>query len=80
MAYNVFTRAWWRENASWPDGLEPDGNGARTYLARNVQTVSEAREISRRWNATHKPGRLSVKAEIESASLPQYRRSLRKWT
>lgn len=77
MAYAVFTRAWWQHNPDWPDGLEPDGNAARTYLARHIATESEAREIARKWNATHNPGPLCIKAEIETMR-PAYRRSTRK--
>jgi hypothetical protein len=64
MTFTVFHRTWWRENPEWPDGLEPHA-GKRTIIARNIETESEAREICRKWNATHKPGRLSRKAEFE---------------
>ena len=64
MAFHVFHRTWWRENPEWPDGLEP-GAGPKTTIARNIATESEAREICRKWNANHKPGRLSRKAEFE---------------
>jgi hypothetical protein len=62
--YNVFHRTWWRRNPGWPKGLEP-GLGRKTYLARGV-TYTVARQICADWNATHKPGKLSRKAEFES--------------
>ena len=64
MAYHVFHRTWWIENPEWPSGLEPCP-GTKTTLARNVATVAEARELCRKWNTAHKPGRLSRKAEFE---------------
>ena len=65
MNCNVFTRTFWKENADWPNGLEP-AMGRKTYIARNVPE-EEARAICKDWNATHKPGRLSRKAEYEEA-------------
>jgi hypothetical protein len=62
--YDVFTRTWWRNNPSYPNGLEPSP-GRKTYLARRVTEV-EAQRICRQYNDTHKPGRLSRKAEYES--------------
>jgi hypothetical protein len=61
--YTVFTRTWWKHNPSWPNGLEP-GVGKKTRIARNV-SEAEARQICQQYNATHKPGRLSRKAEYE---------------
>ncbi len=65
--FDVFTRTWWREATSpgWPNGLEPCA-GPKTYIARDV-TEEEARELCRKWNAEHDPGRLSLKAEYEKA-------------
>ena len=63
--YRVFVRNWWRVNPSWPQGLEPNGGARKTTLARRC-TEQEAQRIARQWNATHKPGRLSRKAEYES--------------
>jgi hypothetical protein len=60
--YRVFTRTWWRENPEWPEGLEPCP-GRQTTIVRNVKSEEEARRICRQYNATHKPGRLSRKAE-----------------
>lgn len=62
--YRVFTRTWWRNNPAWPQGLEPCA-GRKHTLRRNVKTEAEARSICQAWNATHKPGRLSRKAEYE---------------
>jgi hypothetical protein len=64
--YNVFTRTWWRDNPAWPDGLEPHP-GKRRYRARGVSR-ERALELCQQYNSTHKPGRLSRKAEFESAS------------
>jgi hypothetical protein len=64
--YNVFSRTWWRNNPAWPDGLEPSP-GKRRYMARGV-SHERARQLCDQYNQTHKPGRLSRKAEFESAS------------
>jgi hypothetical protein len=61
--YTVFTRTWWKHNSAWPNGLEP-GVGKKTRIARNV-SETEARQICQQYNATHKPGKLSRKAEYE---------------
>lgn len=61
--YNVFTRTWWQRNPAWPRGLEPH-MGRKRYLRKGV-TWTEARAIAQEYNQTHKPGRLSRKAEIE---------------
>jgi len=63
--YNVFIRRWWKNNPSWPNGLEPH-MGHKTYLRRNVDYVT-ARSIAEEYNATHKPGRYSLKAEFEES-------------
>ena len=57
-------RVWWRDNPTWPNGLEPYAppwNSCRT-LAR-FDTEEEARAFCRQWNAKHKPGRYSRKCE-----------------
>lgn len=64
MTYNVFVRNWWKNNPSWPNGLEPHA-GRKTYLYRNVATEEEARSIATVYNNCHKAGRLSRKAEYE---------------
>ena len=63
VSYYVFTRTWWRENPAWPDGLEPSA-GPRHTIARHC-TYDEARRTAKRYNDTHKPGRLSRKAEFD---------------
>lgn len=60
--YSTFTRTWWRNNPSWPNGLEPCPGKRRTH-ARNL-SYEEARRMCQEWNATHKPGRLSRKMEF----------------
>lgn len=60
---HVYHRTWWKENPAWPQGLEPCA-GRKTTIDR-VETVEEAREICKEWNAEHDPGRLSRKAEFE---------------
>lgn len=62
--YRVFTRTWWSFNPNWPNGLEPCPGRKRT-LRKNVPTEKEAREIAQEYNRTHKPGKLSRKAEFE---------------
>jgi hypothetical protein len=61
--YTVFTRTWWRHNPAWPNGLEP-GAGRKHTLRRNL-SHDEAREMCKQWNAEHRPGKLSRKAEFE---------------
>ena len=61
--YNVFTRTWWKRNASWPKGLEPC-MGRKTYRERGL-TYAEAIRNAKEYNDTHNPGKLSRKAEIE---------------
>ncbi len=63
--YDVFVRTWWRSNPAWPGGREP-WPGKRRYLARGV-THQRALELCKQYNDTHKPGKLSKKAEFESA-------------
>jgi len=67
MSYRVFTRTWWRkadehEHGLWPDNLVPCP-GRKTTLAKRVSR-EEALAICERYNSTHKPGRLSRKAEF----------------
>jgi hypothetical protein len=71
MAYTVFVRNWWKRadpstDGTWPNGLAPDPRAKRTTIARDIRTEEEARRIAQRWNATHKPGPLSRKAEFTS--------------
>ena len=64
MAYNVFVRNWWQENSDWPGGLEPDAGARKSYLKYGL-SEDDARAMAKEYNATHKPGRLSRKAEFE---------------
>jgi hypothetical protein len=61
-SYRVFTRTWWRFNSSWTGGVEPCP-GRKTTIACGC-TYDEARSIAQVWNANHKPGPLSRKAEF----------------
>ena len=63
--YRVFTRTWWKENPSWPNGLEPCP-GERHYK-RGTFTYEEARELCQEFNENNDPGRLSLKMEFEEA-------------
>ena len=64
MTYRVFVRNWWKDNPSWPNGLEPDPTAEREDLGE-VDTEEEARALCREYNSTHEPGRYSRKAEYE---------------
>lgn len=66
MSFYVFTRTWWTRDKTgkWPRGLRPQA-GRRHVICRGVDTIEEAREICRRWNAEHDPGPLSRKAEFD---------------
>jgi hypothetical protein len=77
MSYHVFVRSWWKDNASWPNGLEPDG-AASKFTLRIVKTESEARAACRDYNDTHNPGRYSRKAEYEQTAL-RGPKQLAKW-
>lgn len=61
--YRVFTRTWWKRNPAWPSGLEPCP-GRKRVLRRGL-TLEEARKMCQEWNSSHKPGKLSRKAEFE---------------
>lgn len=63
MAYNVFTRTWWRKKPN-SNILEPH-LGHKRYLAKNVETAAECVAMCRRYNDNTPPGRLSRKAEFE---------------
>ena len=65
MAFKIFTRTWWRNNPEWPDGLEP--HAGRKRMIGFAESAGQAIAICKEWNATHKPGRLSRKAEFEDA-------------
>ena len=59
--YKVIKRNWWIDNPDYPNGLEP-GPGPSTYI-RTFESEAEAREFCKNWNATHDPGKHSLKAE-----------------
>lgn len=63
--YRVFVRNWWKKNPKWSGGLEPDPSARKTTLRKNVKTEEEAQQIAKEYNRTHKPGKLSRKAEYE---------------
>lgn len=63
--YQIFVRNWWKRNPSYPDGLEPDSGARKTKLCI-CEGIDEARRICKQYNETHKPGRLSRKAEFTS--------------
>lgn len=63
--YTVFVRNWWKRNPAWPNGLEPDPTARKTTIRRGL-TYAEARQLCAEWNSTHRPGRLSRKAEFTS--------------
>jgi hypothetical protein len=64
MSYEVKIRDWWVDNPSWPNGLEPASIPWKNAYPLGVfDTEDEARECCQEYNATHKPGRLSRKAE-----------------
>ena len=61
--YKVFIRNWWRKDEK--GNLVPDPGARKTTYASGLDTEEEARAICKRYNETHKPGRLSRKAEYE---------------
>lgn len=64
--YRVFVRNWWRYETSSFSGqrrLVPNPGARKSTIARHV-TIDEALSICERYNATHKPGKLSRKAEF----------------
>jgi hypothetical protein len=66
--YIVFVRNWWRHSTgphSW-QGLEANPTARKTRIGR-ASTEEEARAICERYNTTHKPGKLSRKAEYTEA-------------
>lgn len=68
MSYTVFVRNWWRWESTGVYGktgrkLVPDPRARRTKIA-TVATYEEARDMCGRYNAVHKPGPLSRKAEF----------------
>jgi len=64
MKFTIFTRTWWKHNPDWPEGLEPH-MGRKTIIGY-ANTEEEARAMCKDYNDSHKPGRLSKKAEYQS--------------
>lgn len=62
--YRTFTRTWWKNNPSWPNGLEPSPGKKHYCLLYSKE--EEARSACQKYNSTHNPGRLSLKMEYES--------------
>ncbi len=60
--YRVFVRNWWRMEGGQ---RVPDPGARKRTLQASVETEEEARRIAQAYNATHKPGKLSRKAEYE---------------
>ncbi|EMK1731275.1 hypothetical protein V8N76_004581 [Salmonella enterica] len=65
--YVIFHRTWWKENADWPDGLEPCAAPPK-FVKEVTGTENDARAACRAWNETHPAGRLSDKAEYQDAT------------
>jgi len=64
MSYEIRVRNWWKTNPDWPDGREPCAEPWHTaWKLGTASTEKEARKMAQAWNATHKPGFLSRKAE-----------------
>ena len=62
--YRVFKRTWWKENPSYPDGLEPSP-GKKRYTAK-FPTEEAARKYCQRRNReprTPREERLALKYE-----------------
>jgi hypothetical protein len=66
--YTVFTRNWWKENPSYPDGLEPDGSAKKTKL-KTADSEEEARAICREYNENNQETRLGRRAEYMGGGL-----------
>ena len=65
--FRTFKRTWWKENAAWPNGLEPEA-GRKRYTGDRYDSESEAREACREFNngpRTAREKRLSLKMEFE---------------
>lgn len=59
--YKVFVRNWWRYDG--PNRLLVPDPGARKTVLRTRLSEDEARQMCRDYNATHRAGPLSRKAE-----------------
>jgi hypothetical protein len=67
--YQVFARNWWKydgtKDAMGRRNIVP-GPGRKTVIGY-AETEEAARDMCRVWNANHKPGPLSRKAEYTSS-------------
>lgn len=63
--FKMFTRTWWKLNASWPDGREPSMGPKHTL--GYADSEEEAIRFCREWNGANKPGKLSKKCEYEES-------------
>lgn len=73
-SYRAFTRTWWKRHVGRPGKgvqaivLRPDREmhpGPKTVLGKRL-TYEEAQTLCKTWNAEHKPGVLSRRAEFEA--------------
>ena len=65
--FRVFKRPWWKDNPSWPNGLEPDGAGNGKTIDY-VDTEEEARAMCKQFNngpRTPHELKYSIKYEYE---------------
>ena len=65
MGFRCFSRTWWCENPSWPNGLEPEAGRKRYRRGARFETEEEARNYCIDWNDCHDGGRYSLKMEFE---------------
>jgi hypothetical protein len=65
VAYRVFVRSWWKRDSA---GKVVPNYHARKTSIRNYCTEDEARDVCQVYNANHKPGWQSRKAEYERQS------------
>ena len=70
--YDCFQRTWWKDNADWPNGLEPHAGEKDFYFKNAVGSVTiafyteeEAIQYCNEYNNTHDAGRYSNKAEYQ---------------
>ena len=62
--YYVFHRKWWKDNKSWPNGLEPHAT-AKKFRIGYADTEEQARAMCKAYNNKNKPGRYSDRAEYD---------------
>ena len=75
--YDCFQRTWWKDNADWPNGLEPHAGRKNFYFKNEIGkethaffTEEEAVDFCKQWNDTHDAGRYSCKAEYQIRPTP----------